>query len=192
MALIDPIYGISDYFSWQVTAPRDKVSRNSCYQLSDGICSELANWRDSDLPVAFITDSKCDDIRSLSVATESHLSSWREWFPAIACSTAPFATTNRLSEIERKFATLAEQWRRDTAIVSSSTLLAMHPAYQRIIGMGESAVPLILRELSRESDHWFWALTAITCENPVSPDDVGNLEKMSAAWLQLGRERGWI
>ena len=34
--------------------------------------------------------------------------------------------------------------------------------YQRIIGMGLPVVPLILEELEREPDQWFWALEAIT------------------------------
>lgn len=43
----------------------------------------------------------------------------------------------------------------------------MHPAYQQIIGMGEKALPLILRDLrDRPTGHWFWALNAITGEEP--------------------------
>lgn len=94
--------------------------------------------------------------------------------------------------IEERFAALAEQWRAKTAHLSSITDIAMHPAYQRIIGMGPDAVPLILRELSKEPDHWFWALVAITGENPVRPEDAGDLDKMAKAWIQLGRDRGWI
>src|SRR5437870_323143 len=43
---------------------------------------------------------------------------------------------------------------------------AMHPAYQRIIGMGWVAVPYILQELARRPDHWEWALQSITGEEP--------------------------
>ncbi len=43
---------------------------------------------------------------------------------------------------------------------------AMHPANQGIIGLGAVAVPLILQELKRDRADWFWALTAITGENP--------------------------
>ena len=39
--------------------------------------------------------------------------------------------------------------------------MAMLKPYQRIVGMGLS-VPLILEELRREPDQWFWALEAIT------------------------------
>jgi hypothetical protein len=58
--------------------------------------------------------------------------------------------------------------------------------------MGPAAVPLILRELERQPDHWFWALTAITGEDPVRPEDAGNIERMAQAWLALGQEQGYI
>ena len=45
--------------------------------------------------------------------------------------------------------------------------MAMLRPYQQIVGMGMIAVPLILEELHREPDQWFWALECITEENPV-------------------------
>lgn len=96
------------------------------------------------------------------------------------------------STLERTFTMLAGKWRADTALMSSATDMAMHPAYQRIIGMGHQVVPLILRELSREPDHWFWALTAITRENPVSPEDAGKIRKMTHMWLEYGKQRGLL
>ncbi len=93
---------------------------------------------------------------------------------------------------ERVFAGLAEQWRRETAPLSSVTEIVLHPAYQRIIGMGRDALPLILADLVRRPDHWFWALRAITGENPVTDRDRGDLRRMRDAWVRLGRERGWL
>jgi hypothetical protein len=62
--------------------------------------------------------------------------------------------------------------------------------YQQIIGMGPGAVPLILAELSQETDHWFWALEAISSENPVPPEAAGDVEKAAEAWLDWGRRKG--
>ena len=67
--------------------------------------------------------------------------------------------------------------------------MATHPAYQQIIGMGKEAIPLILEELQREEDHWFWALKAITGEDPVPGKDWGKIQAMRAAWLAWGRSR---
>ena len=66
----------------------------------------------------------------------------------------------------------------------------MHPAYQRIIGLGPSAIPLILRELQRQPGHWHWALQALTGEDPAHPGDT--VTQTAQAWLQWGKERHYI
>ena len=67
----------------------------------------------------------------------------------------------------------------------------MHPAYQQIIGMGEYALPLIFQALQREPDHWFWALGAITGENPVPDAHAGDLDAMTSDWLSWGDAHGY-
>lgn len=94
--------------------------------------------------------------------------------------------------LEAKFRTLTENWKRAVRLCSSAADMAMHPAYQQIIGMGQQALPLILRELEREEDHWFWALRAITGENPVPADCQGSIPEMAKAWLNWGRQRGLV
>ena len=89
------------------------------------------------------------------------------------------------------FHILAERWKKETAHQSNVAKKALHPAYQEIIGMGERAVPLILTELGREPDDWFWALHAITGANPIPPASRGNLLAMAEAWLQWGAEKGF-
>lgn len=92
--------------------------------------------------------------------------------------------------IEESFCRLAAEWKTATALTSSGTEMLLHPAYQRIIGMGQEAVKLIVSELRREPDHWFWALKAITGEDPVAADDHGKLDRMTAAWLNWAEQRG--
>jgi hypothetical protein len=76
--------------------------------------------------------------------------------------------------------------------VSSSTELVLNSAYQQIVGMGRSALPLILRSLSSQGGHWFWALKHISGEDPLSPEDAGNYEKNREAWLAWGREHHYL
>lgn len=94
-------------------------------------------------------------------------------------------------DVEQKFQGLASRWRHETALQSSMTALAMHPAYQQIIGLGDRALPLIFQELRREPDHWFWALGAITGENPVPDAHAGDLEAMTCDWLFWGEAHGY-
>lgn len=96
------------------------------------------------------------------------------------------------TDAEQLFDDLAEEWREGTRLSSSFTDLLLHHAYQRIIGMGPVAIPLILRELERDPAHWFWALNAITGEDPVAPEDAGRLQRMTGAWLDWGRAHGHI
>ncbi|MEH2182640.1 hypothetical protein [Nostoc sp.] len=97
----------------------------------------------------------------------------------------------RQAELKETFIKLANQWHSETKHMSLISDMVLHPAYQQIIGMGKNAVPLILEELSREPEHWFWALKSITGANPVKPEDKGRLKKMTEAWLDWGRQHGY-
>lgn len=90
-----------------------------------------------------------------------------------------------------EFNLLVAQWEQETGLFSSLDKICMHPAYQRIIGMGEKILPLIFSELERNPAHWFWALSAITGENPIQSDQRGNLRKMTRAWLDWANSHGY-
>ncbi|MEX0724783.1 MAG: hypothetical protein WD065_00855 [Planctomycetaceae bacterium] len=91
-----------------------------------------------------------------------------------------------------RFRQLAHEWREQAEVISSSTERAMLPAYQSIIGMGEPALPLIFEELKERGGHWFWALRAISGENPVPPEHSGNIAAMTGDWLKWGQEHGYV
>ena len=93
--------------------------------------------------------------------------------------------------LAQKFQMLANEWRNETRHLSLMSDIVLNSAYQQIVGMGTPAIPLLLQELKKQPDHWFWALRSITGENPISPNDRGRLAKMAEAWLQWGRERGY-
>ena len=76
--------------------------------------------------------------------------------------------------------------------MSNVAQMALLAPYQKIIGMGPEAVPLILEELQREPDQWFWALEAITDEDPVPPEAKGKVRLMAEAWIEWGKQRGLL
>lgn len=96
------------------------------------------------------------------------------------------------SDAEPRFNELLKQWKSANRSKSLVRDLAMHPAYQQIIGLGKDALPYILRELKRELDHWFWALEAISGENPVPKSSLGDMEEMARIWLDWGREHEYV
>ena len=100
----------------------------------------------------------------------------------------PPEATNLRNEFDR----LKEEWINERPQGSDIAEMVIHPAYQRIIGMGPNVLPLILRELEQQPGHWFWALHAISGANPVPKDSEGDLGKMTNAWLHWGREMGLI
>ena len=93
-------------------------------------------------------------------------------------------------EIERRFNDLAEKWASETAHLSMMSSIVLHSSYQEIIGLGRDVLPLILRRLSIEPNHWFWALRAISGEDPVPAADTGKFDAMRQTWIQWGRSRG--
>jgi hypothetical protein len=93
---------------------------------------------------------------------------------------------------QERFQRLAAEWKQQSRYLSNTAQMAMLKPYQRIIGMGLSAVPLILEELQREPDQWFWALEAITEEDPVPHEDAGKVRSMAQAWIEWGQQRGYL
>ena len=96
------------------------------------------------------------------------------------------------ANVRRRFEQLKDDWKVQSQYLSNTAQMAMLWPYQQIIGMGAAAVPLILAELRHETDHWFWALEAITGENPVPPETSGNVSAAAEAWLQWGRQKGFV
>jgi hypothetical protein len=95
-------------------------------------------------------------------------------------------------DIPEQFRKLAAEWKEKSRYLSNTAQMAMLKPYQQIIGMGMPVVPLILEELQREPNQWFWALEAITQENPVAPEDEGRVRKMAEAWIEWGKKHGLI
>lgn len=88
------------------------------------------------------------------------------------------------------FRDLVRQWKEETISLSSAEEMVLHPAYQRIIGMGPGVLPWLLEELKAEPDYWFWALKAITGQDPVLPAERGQMAQMTERWLDWGRLHG--
>lgn len=93
------------------------------------------------------------------------------------------------------FRKLTNKWYIERGVSSSLTEILLSPSYQRIIGMGERAVPLIIKQLEKEGDNpddWFWALKSITGENPVPDKSRGKMREMAKEWIELAYKKGWV
>lgn len=102
------------------------------------------------------------------------------------------ASEQRESVLLRRFRELADRWREETEFHSAISALYMHPAYQEIVGMGPDVLPLLLEDLAATRTDWFWALRAISGENPVPASERGKINRMTERWLAWGHERGLL
>jgi len=104
----------------------------------------------------------------------------------------PLVVSDVEETLRTEFEFHAERWYEETKYLSSAVEIVLHPSYQRIIGMGPAALPMIFRDLVRNGRDWLWALSSITGQNPVEDADAGNVPRMRAAWLEWGRRNGYV
>ena len=92
---------------------------------------------------------------------------------------------------EEHFLKLLSEWRKETAFHSSPRVITGHSAYQEIIDIGKSVLPLIFEDMQENGGWWYPALRAITGDNPVPKDARGNRTLNDEAWLRWGRDHGY-
>jgi len=127
-------------------------------------------------------------------ARNAVMARWKKSGEPLESSSQNSLAADSTTRSKAKFQALVAEWRQQRGVRSSITEMSMLPAYQKIIGMGEPAIPLILGQLKAEGDdpdHWFWALASITDANPVKPEDRGNTVKMAEAWLKWAEDEGY-
>ena len=95
-------------------------------------------------------------------------------------------------EHEAHFRALTKDWKRDTNHLSVLSQRLTHPAYKQILGMGKTALPLILAELSVEPDHWFHALSLLADDDPIPLEFCGTVSEAAELWLDWGRSQDLI
>jgi len=95
-------------------------------------------------------------------------------------------------EAKEEFTSLASQWTQDVEGMSSTIEMVKHPAYQKIVRMGQVVVPFLLEDLRQNPLYWLPALRQITQQNPVQPEHRGKIKQMAKAWLNWGKQEGYI
>jgi hypothetical protein len=93
---------------------------------------------------------------------------------------------------EAKFKRLAEKWMKETAHEPSLAKKSMHPSYQRIMAMGPSIIPSILKEMKKRPGHWFWALEFLIQDEPNPAVGCDSLKDARTAWLKWGESKGFL
>ena len=58
-------------------------------------------------------------------------------------------------------------WKKETSFSSNISDIVDNKSYLSIIDLGNDVVPLIIKDLMINYDHWFYALEILTGQNPV-------------------------
>ena len=99
-------------------------------------------------------------------------------------------TADNADILAKEFYKLVEQWKKETFAFSSLGDIFTNDAYQRIMAMGDKALPLILSELEKKPEHWFYALDKIVGYDVAA--DAKNFAEARAIWLEWGRNNKYI
>ena len=100
-----------------------------------------------------------------------------------------------MKNVEERFKELEAEWWDGTMFLSNPNKILAHPAYRKIVGLGEPALPIILRSLkSQESGAFlFYALADISGEWVDIPEEHrGKIDKIIDLWLEWGKAKGLI
>jgi hypothetical protein len=100
--------------------------------------------------------------------------------------------TASVTPLELLFGALVRVWEEDNQYVSSTSQIVEHPAFRRIVELGDAVVPLLLAEVRRRPSHLVIALKRITDADPAAPEDRGKFRAMADAWVKWGEERKLI
>jgi hypothetical protein len=93
---------------------------------------------------------------------------------------------------EERFQRLVVRWESESVFLSSYDQLVSQPSYKEIVALGQSVVPLLLREISKCPSQLVIALHEITGENPVPPASRGKIKEVAQAWVEWGKANGLI
>jgi hypothetical protein len=88
-----------------------------------------------------------------------------------------------------QFHVLAGIWKQDTSMLSLSSEKYEHPAYLQILSLGPDIVTALLEDLLKTHDDWFDALSRLTGEDPIPPQDYGFISRMAGHWELWGRRK---
>ncbi len=93
--------------------------------------------------------------------------------------------------LEQHVQRLLDSWRAETALLSSSSRIVEHPAYQQLIALGPAALPFLFRDLEQTQDgHLSKVLTAITGAHPIPSEERGQTRQIASTWLRWAHENG--
>lgn len=86
-------------------------------------------------------------------------------------------------QLKSRFDLYNSIWQNETMFSSSISEITNNSAYRSIIKLGEDIIPFIIQDLKSKDNHWFYALEALTGQNPIKMENRGVVTLMKSDWL---------
>ncbi len=87
-------------------------------------------------------------------------------------------------QLKEKFEAYTSIWITETMFSSSVHEIINNSAYRSIVKLGKDVIPFIIEELKKEENHWFYALEALTGQNPIKQEHRGIIRLMKSDWIE--------
>jgi hypothetical protein len=91
-------------------------------------------------------------------------------------------------QLKKRFDFYNSIWQSETIFSSSVSEITNNSAYRSIIGLGQEVLPFIFDDLKNNDNHWFYALEALTGQNPIKEKHRGFIPLMKKDWIEWGKE----
>lgn len=100
---------------------------------------------------------------------------------------------NRYQEsLEDHFENLKSIWLDEIKLSSNIFITLQHPAHIKIVELGYDVLPLMLKDLKENKNHWFYTLSLISEDNPVKSENLGNMDNMIDDWMEWGASKNLV
>lgn len=116
----------------------------------------------------------------------------RSWnLPPVATSPELNEWLYRQAEFEVTVARLATEWRRATAVMSSSAQRTEHPTFAQLVALGAKALPIFIEQLAYGEYVWLEVVAALAGEEApnLSTDELGSRAAAAHAWVNWWGQR---
>jgi len=99
---------------------------------------------------------------------------------------------DEIGDVETKFHSYSTRWKEEIGGVSSLSQITSNRHYLRVIALGPNVIPCILKSLQQEPAPWFAALRALSGRDDIGREHAGNFRKIADAWIEWGRQEGYV
>jgi len=103
-----------------------------------------------------------------------------------------FANNLFKQQLKKRFDFFKEVWKSETLFSSSISEIINNTAYRSIIGLGQGVIPFIIEDLTLNDNHWFYALEALTGNNPIKESHKGFVPLMKNDWIEWAEQNNLI